>query len=148
MNGKDSPYLILMADGHIEDHELVKKAAAVCNMNMVFTSVYNGSQLKDYILRRGVYQIDPDIHPDLIIMDVNLQGVSSFELIRLLQDQEKMRNIPVCFLTTELQEEQKARAEKLGVKDFFKKPLKEEDWSKVVNEICTCALKWKRGAES
>lgn len=35
-------FLILMADGNLEDHDKVKAAARQCLINHVFTSVYNG----------------------------------------------------------------------------------------------------------
>ncbi len=52
---KSNGLLIVMADGNINDHDLVKHATRGCNVNHVFTSVYNGMQLMDLLLNKGAY---------------------------------------------------------------------------------------------
>ena len=67
--------IIVMADENLSDHDRVKKAARECKVNHVFTSVYNGSQLMDLLLKKGVYYTAETVSPDLIIMDVDLPVV-------------------------------------------------------------------------
>ena len=128
-----------MADANIGDHEFVKKAARECNMNIVFTSVFNGSQMNDYILRQGVYKIDPNVFPDLILMDVKLDIVDSFELLELIRQTPKMCDIPLYFLTDEISDNDIRKAREFGVQEIFHKPLDRQDWTEVVTKICSAA---------
>lgn len=144
MNNKGEAFLILIADGNIGHHNQIKKASREYKANIVFTSVYNGAQLQDYILRRGVYKIDPNVQPDLIIMDSKLQVIDSPDLLKMIRKHEKMHNIPVYYLYTTLTPEAKTIAIDLGVRGFYQKPENEEGWNKMVKNICDTVLSTKR----
>jgi CheY-like chemotaxis protein len=128
--------VILMADESIEDHKLVKKAARNCNVNHVFTSVYNGSQLMDYLNKKGVYYTSSETRPDLIIMDARLPVIDSFTILEKIMSDEQLKNIPVYVLTKDIVEEEKARVMAMGVKNYFKKPLKFDDLQGIIHGIC------------
>ncbi len=129
--------IIVMADENLSDHDRVKKAARECKVNHVFTSVYNGSQLMDLLLKKGVYYTAETVSPDLIIMDVDLPVVSGFDVIQEIKSRENLRNIPVYFLTNNKTEESKAKARNLGAAGYFIKPLKYTELQEIVNGICS-----------
>src|SRR3954464_3441069 len=106
--------IIVMADENLSDHDRVKKAARECKVNHVFTSVYNGSQLMDLLLKKGVYYTAETVTPDLIIMDIDLPVISGFEVIQQIKKNEQLKNIPVYFLTDNKLEEYKTKALRLG----------------------------------
>ena len=89
-------YLILMADGNIEDHSKVKAAARQCGINHVFSSVYNGVQLRDYIQRTGVYKEDVNATPDLLIMDIQLDLIDSFDHAICFWEKDDSQYIDAC----------------------------------------------------
>ncbi|NEQ38510.1 MAG: response regulator [Okeania sp. SIO3I5] len=65
--------------------------------------------------------------PDLILLDVLMPGINGFEICRRLQSSEKTKNIPVIFITSISESQNKIRGLKLGAVDYIIKPFKEEE---------------------
>lgn len=65
----------------------------------------------------------PDASPDLIILDLNLPGMSGFELCRRLRTEELTRKTPIIMLTARTEERDKVRGLELGADDYMTKPF-------------------------
>ncbi len=61
--------------------------------------------------------------PDLVLLDVNLPGVSGHDLARLLRQNEAYAALPVVFLTAETREEVRIRSIRAGGDDHLVKPV-------------------------
>ena len=61
--------------------------------------------------------------PDLIILDLNLPGLSGFELCRRLRTEETTRRTPIIVLTARTEESDKIRGLDLGADDYMTKPF-------------------------
>lgn len=61
--------------------------------------------------------------PDLIILDLNLPGMSGFELCRRLRTEELTRKTPIIMLTARTEERDKVRGLELGADDYITKPF-------------------------
>jgi DNA-binding response OmpR family regulator len=61
--------------------------------------------------------------PDLIILDLNLPGMSGFELCRRFRTEEETRRIPIIMLTARTEEGDKVRGLNLGADDYVTKPF-------------------------
>ena len=61
--------------------------------------------------------------PDLIILDLNLPGMSGFELCRRLRTEERTRKTPIIMLTARTEERDKVRGLELGADDYMTKPF-------------------------
>lgn len=61
--------------------------------------------------------------PDLILLDIMMPELSGYDVIRLLKQNEKTKDIPVIFLTAmqDMQNEQKGL--ELGAEDYITKPI-------------------------
>jgi CheY-like chemotaxis protein len=70
--------------------------------------------------------------PDLIISDVHMPHMDGFEFIAALGAEEAYRGIPVVFLTSE--EEGQDRAKGLNVVGFVRKPVRADDLLRLVAE--------------
>ena len=64
--------------------------------------------------------------PDLILMDVVMQGMSGFEATRAITRDPETANIPVIICTTKGQETDKAWGLRQGAKDYIVKPVLEK----------------------
>jgi signal transduction histidine kinase len=63
---------------------------------------------------------------DLIILDVQMEGMNGFELASLIKRRKKTENIPIVFLTAMYtNEEFKKRGFKIGAVDYLTKPIDE-----------------------
>ncbi len=71
-------------------------------------------------------------HPDLIMLDINLPGMSGFEMLKQLQAQADTCNIPVLAITANAIPEDVARGLAAGFLAYLTKPL---DLDKLQTEI-------------
>ncbi len=67
------------------------------------------------------------IPPDLILLDINMPGLSGFEVCEQLKADPRTRNIPIIFISALDQIEDKVRALALGGVDYITKPFQIEE---------------------
>jgi len=63
------------------------------------------------------------ITPDLILLDVDMPEMDGFEALSILKADEKLKNIPVIFLTAKNDAESEIRGFEIGAIDFINKPF-------------------------
>jgi two-component system, OmpR family, alkaline phosphatase synthesis response regulator PhoP len=61
--------------------------------------------------------------PSLVILDLNLPGMSGFELCRRLRTEDRTRKTPIIMLTARTEERDKVRGLELGADDYMTKPF-------------------------
>ncbi|CAD6534208.1 Sensor histidine kinase RcsC [Paraburkholderia hiiakae] len=67
------------------------------------------------------------VKPDLILLDVIMPGLDGFQTCRALKDNPATRDIPVIFMTSLTQTEDKINGFRAGAMDFVTKPLQMEE---------------------
>lgn len=60
---------------------------------------------------------------DLILLDVMMEGMSGFDLARLLRSEERTRNIPIIFITARDNEDDRVTGLDIGGDDDIPKPF-------------------------
>lgn len=65
--------------------------------------------------------------PDLILLDIMMEGIDGYETCRQLKEDETSKHIPVVFVTAKNDAEDVVQGFKLGAVDFVIKPLRKED---------------------
>ena len=73
--------------------------------------------------------------PDLVILDVNMPGMSGWELCALLRRQSATREIPVLFLTGRQEVRDRITAMQVGGSDYLAKPFGADDLRRKVNDL-------------
>ena len=63
------------------------------------------------------------LNPDLILLDVKIQGINGFEVKNRLNHEESTMNIPVIFINDRLTTDDKINGFKMKVDDFITKPF-------------------------
>jgi putative two-component system response regulator len=64
-----------------------------------------------------------NVKPDLILLDIDMPGMSGFEAIKELQADPETANIPVIFLTGKNEVENELKGLSLGAVDYITKPF-------------------------
>ena len=70
---------------------------------------------------------------DLILLDIMMPGMDGYEVCRRLKENERMRDIPVIFITANTSEESIEKAYDLGGNDYVTKPFKPKELLARVN---------------
>ncbi|MDR0888435.1 MAG: response regulator [Coriobacteriales bacterium] len=61
--------------------------------------------------------------PELILLDCDMPEMTGFEVLEVLQSDERLKNIPVVFLTGSVSSDTEAQALKMGASDYLVKPF-------------------------
>ena len=62
-------------------------------------------------------------HPDLIVLDLMLPGMSGFDILEQLRAEEGTRDVAVLMLTARREEPDRIRGLELGADDYLTKPF-------------------------
>jgi len=73
--------------------------------------------------------------PDLIILDIRMQGASGIEVCRELKQDMALKDIPVLFLTADSDEYTTLQAAEAGGEHYVTKPIRPGIIMSLVNEI-------------
>lgn len=112
----------------IEDEEAVRQLQTNVLTRLGYQVVQAQSAEEGYGLAK-------QHQPNLIILDVMLQGKDGFSLARKLQSMEKTRRIPIVFVTARDQPEDMAEGFAAGGRVYLTKPFTEKNLETAVRSL-------------
>ena len=65
--------------------------------------------------------------PDLILLDIHMQEMDGYEVMRHMKENPETANIPVVLLTADAEVDSEERGMALGAVDFIRKPFKPQE---------------------
>jgi DNA-binding response OmpR family regulator len=98
----DEPDLVLLLEEHLT-HEGYDVVTATTGMQAISSA--------------------RESHPDIILLDVMMPGVSGFDVCNILQDFPETATIPIIFLTAVAETKRKVMGLNLGADDYITKPF-------------------------
>jgi CheY-like chemotaxis protein len=126
------PVNILLVEDNPNDVEITKRALERGQVKNHLTVARDGQEALDTLFGRA--NGDGSL-PGLILLDLNMPKVSGHEVLKAIKADRKLRRIPVIVLTASTREEDIVRSYDLGVNTFITKPVRFEDFMKVVATI-------------
>lgn len=75
--------------------------------------------------------------PDLILLDVMMPGMNGYEVCERLKANEATREVPVVFLSANVEESDREKALELGAVDFITKPI---DIVEIQEKVKNCLM--------
>lgn len=82
----------------------------------------------------GLRKISND-HFDIALIDINMPVMDGLKLIRLIRDEESLKQIPIIVVTTEGADEDRERALALGANEYLTKPIQANRVLAVVKDL-------------
>lgn len=73
--------------------------------------------------------------PDLILLDINMPEMNGYQVMEKLKENPDTSEIPVVFLTAELDQESEVKGLKMGAMDFLRKPFEPEVMKSRIDNI-------------
>lgn len=85
-----------------------------------------------YAVKTGEESVELAEYFDLIMMDVNLPGISGVEATRQIRQREKERGLEPVVIVATTTDDNRFECLSAGMNDFYKKPLSQHDLSELV----------------
>jgi CheY-like chemotaxis protein len=79
-------------------------------------------------------QLARERRPDLILLDINLPGMSGYEVLQRLREGKATREIPVVALSANAMEEDLSRGREAGFNGYLTKPIDVQEFFRVLSE--------------
>lgn len=108
----DAKPVVLVIDDSADVHRLLR--ARLSQEELSFVSAYSGAE--------GLIAAER-MQPSLITLDLNMDGMDGFEVLRQLKAKPVTQQIPVIILSTQASREDKVKAFDLGAVDYVAKPF-------------------------
>ena len=122
---------ILLVEDNPNDIEITRRALEKGQVKNQLTIARDGQEALDILFGGG----GQTPLPGLILLDLNLPKVDGREVLSRIKTDPELKRIPVIVLTTSTREEDIVRSYDLGVNTFISKPVRFEDFIKVVTAI-------------
>ena len=127
-----APVNILLVEDNPNDVEITRRALEKGRVRNELTVARDGQEALDILFGNGNSGVP---RPGLILLDLNLPKVDGREVLEKIKADPKLKRIPVIVLTVSTSEEDVMRTYDLGVNTFITKPVRFDDFMKVVMTI-------------
>ena len=127
-----APFRILLVEDNPNDIEITRRALEKGQVKNELTIARDGQEAIDLLFGHAGARASL---PGLILLDLNLPRVDGREVLSCIKTDPELRRIPVIVLTTSTREEDVVRSYDLGVNTFISKPVRFEDFIKVITAI-------------
>ncbi|MEI6435695.1 MAG: PAS domain S-box protein [Bacteroidota bacterium] len=117
---------ILYIEDNIPNAQLVEKIIAMHRPAIRFITSRYG---------KYAVTIASDCKPDCILLDLDLPDIPGNEVIRLLREEEKIKNIPVVIISADAMPQQIERLLKAGAVDYLTKPIDVASFLKMLDRF-------------
>ncbi len=128
------PATILLVEDDSGDQKLIKVSLKNQKIANELYIVGSGEEGMEFLYHRGNYSAETPL-PDLILLDLKMQGMGGKEFLRRIKQDEKMKKIPVIILTSSDSEKDILDSYNLQASGYVKKPVTLGDFKRVMKEI-------------
>ena len=127
------PIRVLLVEDNPGDAELTRDTLLAGKLHLTIDVAEDG---EDALRRLGEMAArDPAGLPDLILLDLNLPGLSGREVLGDLRADEALRRIPVVVLTSSDAEQDIVRSYELGANCYVTKPVGLSAFQSIVRSV-------------
>ncbi len=131
----DSYKAILLADDNPRDAELALAAMEEDHLADKVALCRDGTEVLDYLYRRGAFRDRSEGNPILIVLDLKMPKVDGLQVLRTIKQDTAFSRIPVVMFTSSREEFDVARCYAAGVNAYVVKPVDFPDYVKAVREL-------------
>ncbi len=128
--------VILLVEGDASHQDLVRNTFEQQDVSTELHIVSDGSEALDYLFRKGKYADAADAPaPHLVLLDLTMPDRSGLETLAAIRADERTKTLPVVVLTTSDNDADIIRSYELGANSFIIKPIKFDEFVKVICEL-------------
>ena len=95
----------------------------------------DGQKAVDYLFMQGAYATDEHAPPPLILLDLNLPVLSGYQVLKIIKNDERTKQIPVVVLTTTDNPQEVARCYAYGCNMYITKPVEYDQFTEMIQRL-------------
>lgn len=138
--------VILLIEDNPDDGELALRAIGKSATNAVLINAHDGTEALNLLFGLGENGgCDASSVPHLILLDLNLPGVSGLEVLRRIRKDSRTRSIPVVMLTSSGQEKDILYAYCLGANGYLRKQMDYGEFCRDISQVVSYWLNLNQG---
>jgi CheY-like chemotaxis protein len=128
--------VILLVEDNARDEALALRALQQSSIVNEVVVVRDGAEALDYLFGCGTYAgRDPNMTPQLILLDLKLPKVDGLEVLRQIRSDERTRHLPAVIFTSSNQEEDLINSYNLGANSFVRKPVDTDQFLEATKQL-------------
>ncbi|MBE7381555.1 MAG: response regulator [Leptolyngbya sp. SIO1E4] len=128
-----SHFEMLLVEDDAADIDLTQEALSTAGLHVNLNVVRNGTDALSYLHQQSPFQ--DTAAPDLILLDLNLPGMSGKEIIREIRGDKKLCHIPITVLTTSRSKQDIEDSYKLGANCYVSKPDSLDEFNQMIQAL-------------
>ncbi len=130
------PKTILLVEDNPGDVELTKRALRKSGINANMDVAEDGAEALDYLFCIGDYAgRNPEISPQLILLDLNLPKINGLEVLKQIRATDKTKLLPVVVLTSSKEQVDVEAAYTNGANSYIRKPVDFIEFTNTINHL-------------
>ncbi len=130
---------ILLVEDDTGDVELTLAALEEHHLADKIEVVNNGTEVLDYLYRRGKFKDRAAGNPILVLLDLKMPKVSGLEVLKIIKADEQLKLIPVVVLSSSRERPDVVQCYQHGVNAYV---LKAVDYGEFVESVKQLGIFW------
>ena len=132
--------VILLVEDNPDDEALTLRALKKNDIRNQVVVARDGAQALEYLFGTGERKEgDPEVLPELVLLDLKLPRVDGLEVLRRIRADERTRLLPVVILTSSKEQRDLVEGYGLGANSYIRKPV---DFGQFVEAVRQLGLYW------
>lgn len=119
---------ILLVDDDPVEYMKVSRAFKKLDISNPLIHKNDGAEAKEYLEDCGEL-------PGVILLDLNMPNMNGFEFLTYIKSDDRLKIIPIVVLTTSNNDKDKVESYKQSVAGYMVKPIRLEDYERVISTI-------------
>ncbi|NOQ13278.1 MAG: response regulator [Methyloprofundus sp.] len=126
---------IILVDDEPAHNALVRRNLIKCGLANEIIPLSSGQQLLDFIFTEGKYKNQPLPQKILILLDINMPGITGIEVLKTLKTNAISCHIPVIIFTTSDDPAEINTCFRLGCNAYLVKPVEHHQFVEKIQEL-------------
>ncbi|GAB4049898.1 response regulator [Spirosoma litoris] len=127
---------VLYIEDNPNDADIFSRLMQKLNRPFTYTVLDSGSEAVDYLTGQGRYKNQPHSLPKLVLLDLNLGGLSGVEVIQQARSIDRTRFVPIVAFSTSDSPRDIKSAYEAGVNAYIVKPGSYQATGTLLSKLC------------
>ena len=127
---------VLYVEDNPNDADIFGRLVRKLNKPITYTVLESGAEAVEYLTGQGRYKDKPSVLPKLVLLDLNLNGLSGVEVIQQTRLSDRTRFLPIVAFSTSDSPRDIKSAYEAGVNAYVVKPGSYQATGMIISKLC------------